>query len=97
MCDGQRVRMAGIVLVRQRPETASGVVFMTIEDETANANIVLWSAVFNRYRKIARSAAGLLIEGKLQKQKEVIHIIAQKVEDMDELIPTLQRRSRDFH
>ena len=95
--DGIRVRVAGIVLVRQRPETASGVVFVTLEDETSTANIILWPAVFNRFRKAARTAAGLIIEGKLQKQGEVIHVIAQRVDDMSELVPALQRQSRDFH
>lgn len=95
--NGARVRIAGIVLVRQRPETASGVVFMTLEDETSTANIVLWSTVFERYRRAARSEAGLIIEGKLQKQGEVIHVVAESVESMSELISTLQRQSRDFH
>lgn len=95
--DGVRVRVAGVVLVRQRPETASGVVFVTLEDETATANIILWPAVFNRFRKAARTAAGLIIEGKLQKLGEVIHIVAQRVDDMSELIPALQHQSRDFH
>ena len=95
--DGTRVRVAGIVLVRQRPETASGVVFVTLEDETSTANIILWPAVFNRFHKAARTAAGLIIEGKLQKQGEVIHVIAQRVDDMAELVPALQHQSRDFH
>ena len=95
--DGARVRVAGIVLVRQRPETASGVVFVTLEDETSTANVILWPAVFNRFRKAARTAAGLIIGGKLQKQGEVIHVVAQRVDDMTELVPALQRQSRDFH
>jgi len=95
--DGARVRIAGIVLVRQRPETASGVVFVTLEDETATANVILWPAVFARFHKAARTAAGLIIEGKLQKQGDVIHVVAQRVNDMAELVPTLQRQSRDFH
>ncbi len=95
--DGERVRVAGIVLVRQRPDTASGVVFVTLEDETSTANIILWPRVFNRFRKAARTAAGLIIEGQLQIQGEVIHVVAQRVDDMSELVPTLRRQSRDFH
>ena len=83
--------------MRQRPETASGVVFVTLEDETATANVILWPAVFARFHKAARTAAGLIIEGKLQKQGDVIHVVAQRVNDMAELVPTLQRQSRDFH
>jgi error-prone DNA polymerase len=95
--DGARVRVAGIVLVRQRPETASGVVFVTLEDETSTANIILWPTVFNRFRKAARTAAGLIIEGKLQIQGDVVHVVAQRVDDLAELSPALQRQSRDFH
>jgi len=95
--DGAFVRVAGIVLVRQRPDTAVGVVFVTIEDETANANLILWPNVFQRYRKAARTAAGMIVEGRLQRQGEVIHVVAQKIFDLAELMPALERRSRDFH
>lgn len=91
------MRVVGIVLVRQRPDTASGVVFATLEDETATANVILWPAVFNRLRKPARTAAGLIVEGTLQKQGEVIHVIARRVDDMAALVPALQKQSRDFH
>lgn len=97
MPNGAHVRVAGIVLVRQRPETAKGVVFMTLEDESSTANIVLWSAVFERYRHVARSEAGLIIDGKLQKQGDVIHVVAQRIDSLTELISTLQPQSRDFH
>ena len=95
--DGTWVHVAGIVLVRQRPDTAAGVIFITLEDETGQANVIVWPAVFNRYHRTARTAAGLVIQGKLQRQGEVIHVVAHRISDMREFIPELKRQSRDFH
>lgn len=95
--DGQFVRVAGIVLVRQRPDTASGVVFITLEDETSSANVIVWPTIFNQYRKAARSAAGLIVEGSLQNKHGVVHVVARRVIDMKELTANLQKQSRDFH
>src|SRR3546814_8739636 len=68
LASGRRVRVAGIVLLRQRPGTASGVIFSTIEDETGVANIVLWPRVFERFRKTVLTASLLGVEGKLQRE-----------------------------
>ena len=95
--DGAWVCVAGIVLVRQRPQTAAGVVFMTLEDETGQANVIVWPAVFDRFYRAARAAAGLIIQGKLQRQGEVIHVVAHRISDMQEFIPELKHQSRDFH
>jgi error-prone DNA polymerase len=82
----QRVTVAGLVLVRQRPGTASGVVFMTLEDETGIANIIVWPKVFERLRAIVIGARFIATTGKLQSQDGVTHIIAERMED---LTPTL--------
>ena len=95
--DGAWVHVAGIVLVRQRPDTAAGVIFITLEDETGQANVIVWPAVFNRFHRAARTAAGLVIQGKLQRQGEVIHVVAHRISDMQEFIPELKPQSRDFH
>lgn len=84
-----RVKVAGLVLVRQRPGTASGVIFMTIEDETGVANIVVWPKVFERNRRTLLSSRLIAIEGKLQREKEVIHVIADRMENLTHLLDEL--------
>ena len=74
--------MAGLVLVRQRPSTAKGIIFITIEDETGVANLVVWSRQFERFRNIIMSAKFLGVEGKLQREGEVMHIIVKRLEDL---------------
>ncbi|HYG78586.1 MAG TPA: error-prone DNA polymerase [Planctomycetota bacterium] len=95
--DGSYVRVAGLVLVRQRPETASGVIFMTIEDETGQANVILWPKVFAANRKVSGTSSAVIVEGKLQREGLVTHIIARKLRDLSESLPDIQWRSRDFH
>jgi len=94
--DGARLRYAGLVLCRQRPATASGVTFMTLEDETGFVNVVLWQPVFERYPVLARTAALLGVTGKVQSEEGVVHLIADRLWQ-----PHLPRRpdaprSRDF-
>jgi error-prone DNA polymerase len=79
--DGSYLRCAGAVLVRQRPGTAKGVVFMTIEDETGIANIVIWQKVFERFRKEVMGARLVLIEGRIQRAEGVTHLVAERFED----------------
>ncbi|RDJ20773.1 error-prone DNA polymerase [Bosea caraganae] len=80
--DGQRCRLAGIITVRQRPGSAKGVMFMTLEDETGIANAVLWPKTFERYRRQAMGARLVLLEGRLQRSPEgIVHMVAEKVED----------------
>ena len=76
------VEVAGLVLVRQRPGTASGVIFATLEDETGVANIVIWPKIFDANRKTILSARFLAVRGKVQSGRGVIHIIAQEMEDL---------------
>jgi error-prone DNA polymerase len=87
--DGDTVSVAGLVLVRQRPGTASGIVFITIEDETGCANLVTFSTVFDKYRKTILQSRLLIIEGKLQVEGEVIHVIAQHCTDGSKLLRQL--------
>ena len=89
---GRRVAVAGLVLVRQRPGTASGVIFMTIEDETGVANIIVWPKVFERLRPIVIGARFVAVVGKLQSQSDVVHIIAERVEDLTPMLGLLSER-----
>jgi error-prone DNA polymerase len=79
---GRRVTVAGLVLVRQRPGSARGVVFMTIEDETGVANAIIWPSVFGLYRPVVMGARLVGVKGKLQKAGGVIHVVAEEVEDL---------------
>jgi error-prone DNA polymerase len=92
-----RVSVAGIVLVRQRPATASGVVFITLEDETGIANLVLWRDTYEKYRRVVRLSTALLVRGRVERQGEVVHVHAEHLESLDDRLPDLGSRSRDFH
>jgi error-prone DNA polymerase len=94
---GRWVKVAGLVLLRQRPGTASGVVFETIEDETGSANLILWSTVYDRYRPAARHATLLQAEGYVQREGQVVHVLAKRLFDLSHLIHGYDVRSRDFH
>src|SRR5436305_12227305 len=80
--DGTQITVAGIVLVRQRPGTASGVIFVTLEDEASIANIIVWPKIFETYRRTLLASRLLMVTGKLQKQGIVTHIIADKLVDL---------------
>lgn len=94
---GRRVRVAGIVTHRQRPGTAAGVVFATLEDETGNVNLIIWPKVFERYRGAALGARLMQVAGELQNEHGVIHVIAAEIEDRSAWLGTLTTVSRDFH
>ena len=83
-CHGDRVTVAGVVLVRQRPGTAKGVVFITIEDETGIANCVVWADVMERYRRVLMGSRLLLIQGRLQKHGSIIHVVVEQIKDWTE-------------
>jgi error-prone DNA polymerase len=89
MKNGQRVRVAGLVLVRQRPGTASGVVFMTLEDETHIANIIVWPKTFERFRAQILAAKLCAVEGQVQSESGVIHVVAQRIWDWSALLDRL--------
>jgi len=94
---GQRVRYAGLVICRQRPGTAGGVVFMTLEDETGFVNIVLWQRVFERYSLLAKTAIFLGVTGKLQIEQGVVHLVAEKLWTPRVRLAPTTIPSRDFH
>ncbi len=90
--DGQRLAIAGIVLVRQKPGSAKGVMFITIEDETGHANLIVWPAVFERQRRLILSAGMVACHGKLQREGSVIHIIVDRLEDCSALLRSVGQR-----
>jgi len=94
--DGARASYAGIVICRQRPGTASGVVFMTLEDESGFVNLVLWPDVFEKFGVIGRTTSFLGVTGKVQAQDSVVHIVVDKLWQ-PELRLNHERPSRDFH
>ena len=97
MPDGRRVRYAGLVICRQRPGTASGVTFMTLEDETGFVNVVIWKQVFEDHAVLARTASFLGVSGKLQSESGVVHVVADALwaPEIPARPPTAG--SRDFH
>jgi len=96
MKNGERIRYAGLVICRQRPDTAGGVVFMTLEDETGFVNVVVWESVFNRYSLLAKTVNFLGITGTLQVEDGIVHLVAEELwEPRLELKPA-STPSRDF-
>ena len=93
---GARVRAAGLVITRQRPSSASGVTFVTLEDETGYLNLVIWDSLAQSERRIVRAAALMGVVGKVQKEGEVLHVIAERLFDHSEWLGGLATRSRDF-
>jgi error-prone DNA polymerase len=96
IASGERVVVAGLVLVRQRPGTSKGVIFMTLEDETGVANIIVWPKAFERLRAIVIGARFVAVSGKLQSESGVIHIIAERMEDLTPMLGQLSDNGRDI-
>ncbi len=94
--DGRRVTVAGIVLVRQKPGSAKGIMFMTIEDETGHANLIIWPAVFEAQRRLILSSGMIACHGKLQREGSVIHIIADYLEDRSDMLRSVGARDETF-
>ena len=93
---GARVTVAGLVLVRQRPGTAKGVVFMTLEDEAGVANVIVWPKAFERLRAIVIGARFVAITGKLQNEAGVIHVIVERAEDLTPMLGLLAREGPEL-
>jgi error-prone DNA polymerase len=91
------VRVAGMVLIRQRPGTARGIVFMTLEDETGVVNLIVTPEVFEAYRPAARHASLLQAEGSIQRQGDVLHVHAKRLYDLSGFLQNFTMPSRDFH
>ncbi len=86
---GERVAVSGLVTIRQRPGTAQGVIFMTIEDETGVANIIVWPKTFERFRPLVLGARYLAVAGEMQKESDVIHVVAHRLDDLTPLLARL--------
>jgi error-prone DNA polymerase len=93
---GTRTRVAGMVLVRQRPGSASGVIFITLEDEFGIVNIIVWPSLFDRFRREILTGKFLAVEGKLQREGLVVHIVAEKLSNITYLAEKLDPESREF-
>lgn len=90
------VRVGGLVIMRQRPSTAKGVTFVTLEDETGTINLIVWQQVWERYRRIATTAGVLLASGPLQRQQDVIHVLVHHLEDASDMLREITVTSRNF-
>jgi DNA polymerase III alpha subunit len=86
---GARVTVAGLVLVRQRPGTANGVIFVTLEDEFGVSNVIVWRTVYERFRRAVISGRLLRVTGQLQREGGVVHIIAEQIEDLSTMLDRL--------
>ncbi len=95
--DGRFLHVAGLVLVRQRPGTAKGITFVTLEDETGTVNLVLKPEVWQRHYKVARRSNAWLAHGVLESRDGVMHIIVGRIEDLTDRIGSVPGKSRDFH
>ena len=95
--NGQFIRAAGIVTCRQRPATASGVIFVTLEDETGYVNLIVWNDLADRQRRELIGSKLLAVSGEVQREGRVVHILAQRFEDLSALLGRLATSSHDFH
>ena len=86
---GARITVAGLVMVRQRPGTANGVIFITLEDETGIANIIVWRQAYERHRRAVVAGRALRVTGRLQRESGVVQIIPETIEDISPLLDTL--------
>ncbi|KAA3515501.1 error-prone DNA polymerase [Agrobacterium rosae] len=94
--DGSWLEIAGLVLVRQRPGSAKGVIFMTLEDETGIANAVVWVKTFEKYRRVILSAGMVGIYGKIQREGEVVHLVARRITDLSDVLKSVGEREGPF-
>jgi len=94
---GSRARAAGLVTCRQRPSTKTGVVFVTLEDETGCVNVVVWNDLFERQRRELVDARLLAVDGTVESDGKVVHLVARRLVDRSALLGPLQVRSHDFH
>jgi DNA polymerase III alpha subunit len=94
---GTWVKVAGLVLIRQRPGTASGIVFETLEDETGIVNLIIRPAVYDRYRRAARHSTLVQADGYVERADQVIHVMAMRMTDLSDMIADANVKSRDFH
>ncbi len=94
--DGCWLQIAGLVLVRQMPGSAKGVMFITIEDETGIANLVIWPKLYEKQRRVILSSAMMAIYGRIQRAGEVVHLVAHRVTDLSDLLASIGHRDAIF-
>jgi error-prone DNA polymerase len=94
--NGSRVKISGLVTCRQRPGSANGVVFMTIEDESAVANVIVWPKMFERARPVVLGARYVAVTGKMQEESGVIHVVAEELDDLTVLLARLADGGADI-
>jgi error-prone DNA polymerase len=94
--DGRWLEAAGIVLVRQRPGSAKGVMFITLEDESGIANLVIWPKVFEQNRRTILSAGMIAVRGRVQREGEVVHLVAQRLTDLSADLASVGDRETAF-
>ncbi|MCO5083834.1 MAG: error-prone DNA polymerase [Rhizobiaceae bacterium] len=94
--DGRWLEAAGLVLVRQRPGSAKGVMFITIEDETGIANLVVWPKIFEKFRRVVLGSTMFAVRGRIQREGEVVHLVAHDLTDMSETLAGIGRRDAQF-
>jgi error-prone DNA polymerase len=94
--DGRWLEAAGIVLVRQRPGSAKGVMFITLEDESGIANLVVWAKVFEQYRRVVLSAGMIAVRGRIQREGDVVHLVAQRLTDLSADLASVGDRDTAF-
>jgi DNA polymerase III alpha subunit len=87
--NGARVAVAGLVLVRQRPGTAKGVIFVTLEDEFGTSNVIIWRKIYERFRRAVIAGRLLKVTGRIQREGGVCHVIAEEVEDLSHMLDSL--------
>lgn len=87
--EGARVTVAGLVILRQRPGTAKGVIFVTLEDETGVVNVIVWRKLYERFRRAVIAGRMLRVTGRLQREAGVVHVIAEEVEDISAMLDSL--------
>ncbi len=88
---GARVAVAGLVILRQRPGTAKGVIFLTLEDETGVVNVIVWRKLYEAFRRAVIAGRMLRVTGRLQRENEVTHVIAETIEDISAMLDDLLR------
>ncbi len=89
--EGARITVAGLVILRQRPGTAKGVIFVTLEDETGIVNVVVWRNMYERFRRAVIAGRMLRVTGRLQRAHSVTHVIADEIEDISAMLDLLVR------
>ncbi len=96
---GRQIAVAGLVLIRQRPGTASGVVFITIEDETGVVNLIVRPDIYEKYRRALRHSVAIAVWGRVERQRQVVHVLVRSARNLSEIVQAtdVATRSRDFH